>query len=692
MRQVLGALLWVGLLVFSLLDLPYLNLLAFVQMVPILFVLLYSVKFPKGLLFFSVLMLTFQVYNGMIGYSWWLALGVMLIASLSITTYFWVVWYFLHRQRADAVLGYFWLAFGWVGMEYLLLLGNVPLTLGLSQHRFIPFIQSASLLGIPFTSFLVVIINYLIFFLCQGFISKFHIRHIFIGFISLALLLGLNLSYGYWVMQQTEVGESLPLRIGVIQPDIKPRQYDYMFEREGFETVRNKLTKMVAEFGTSGVDVIVWPEVGTDTWLFRNPVEKNTISKLAIATKAMLVLGSMDRSTAGEETNSIFYVSPEGNVVNKYDKILHIPFVESHFGSRRVIPKVIVPNSTYTISGLICFESVFAGIARKIANAGNDLILVLSNDAYFHNSLISWLHSYYSVFRAVETGRPVLRVANNGVSELINANGMIVKRLPVATDTTGIFEISPGGGTTLFLITGNVFAWVCIFVLVVSLGIVFTSRLSPSNTITTQNLSSSVTPSTYRVYIYGSLMIVSCLAIWIGQVELGQRLVYSSPHFRSHISDLLYHKSFNPDYQHRVDTYYKQQTVYSCGPAAMSYLLSRFGFYRFSENQLMELTNSTKASGTNMAAIVKGFGKIGLSARAMQMNYAALQKQKMPLMAYLYKHFVVVKDVGFLGVTFYDPLYGAHYRLTPQEFDKYWEGYVITVSTKEVSLTNGAKI
>ena len=64
------------------------------------------------------------------------------------------------------------------------------------------------------------------------------------------------------------------------------------------------------------------------------------------------------------------------------------------------------------VSGIICFESVFSGLTRKNSRMGSDISFILSNDVYFKNSLLAGLHYYFSVFRAIETGRPVVRVTS----------------------------------------------------------------------------------------------------------------------------------------------------------------------------------------------------------------------------------------------------------------------------------------
>jgi len=78
------------------------------------------------------------------------------------------------------------------------------------------------------------------------------------------------------------------------------------------------------------------------------------------------------------------------------------------------------------IGVLICFESIFPGLARKRVNQGAMVLVVATNDAWFGRSAGPYQHFAEAVLRAVETRRYVLRAANTGISGVIAPTGEIL--------------------------------------------------------------------------------------------------------------------------------------------------------------------------------------------------------------------------------------------------------------------------
>src|ERR1044072_9536885 len=91
------------------------------------------------------------------------------------------------------------------------------------------------------------------------------------------------------------------------------------------------------------------------------------------------------------------------------------------------------PGSNYTLMPVgdrkagvfICIESAYPGIARRLAHDGADLLINISNEGYLGPTAVMRQHLANVIFRAVENGRPVLRVTNTGISAQIDARGVI---------------------------------------------------------------------------------------------------------------------------------------------------------------------------------------------------------------------------------------------------------------------------
>ena len=103
---------------------------------------------------------------------------------------------------------------------------------------------------------------------------------------------------------------------------------------------------------------------------------------------------------------------------------------------------------------LICYEIIFSGKLNK--NKDNyDFILNISEDGWFGNSIGPIQHFSHSIFRSIEEGKDVLRVANNGISAHISLNGKVNKKLN--TTEKGSIEINSVSKAfpTFFSIYGN---------------------------------------------------------------------------------------------------------------------------------------------------------------------------------------------------------------------------------------------
>ena len=88
------------------------------------------------------------------------------------------------------------------------------------------------------------------------------------------------------------------------------------------------------------------------------------------------------------------------------------------------------------IGTLVCFESLFSGLARTMTAQGAEILLIASNDSWFENSAALYQHHAQAILRAVETGRYVLRVGNSGITSVISPVGEVLKTASVKETVT----------------------------------------------------------------------------------------------------------------------------------------------------------------------------------------------------------------------------------------------------------------
>ena len=169
--------------------------------------------------------------------------------------------------------------------------------------------------------------------------------------------------------------------------------------------------------------------------------------------------------------NSLALFNKNFELEDKYDKNKLVPFGEflpfekilSNFGLKKITygyksfsssndRNIINVNSTSFLP-VICYEIIFSGQLSN--NNDYDFILNISEDGWFGNSIGPFQHFSHSVFRSIEEGKDVLRVANNGISAHIKLNGTIEKQLN--STEKGSIEIDSISRAipTLFSVYGN---------------------------------------------------------------------------------------------------------------------------------------------------------------------------------------------------------------------------------------------
>ena len=92
-------------------------------------------------------------------------------------------------------------------------------------------------------------------------------------------------------------------------------------------------------------------------------------------------------------------------------------------GKKREIIKIKNQNFTLKILPLICYEIIYSGKLSK--NSNYDFIINISEDGWFGKSIGPRQHFDHSIFRAIESGKYILRSSNNGIAGIINPIGVV---------------------------------------------------------------------------------------------------------------------------------------------------------------------------------------------------------------------------------------------------------------------------
>ena len=126
------------------------------------------------------------------------------------------------------------------------------------------------------------------------------------------------------------------------------------------------------------------------------------------------------------------------------------------------------------IAPLICFEDTLGDLVRCFALRRAQLLITLTNDGWFGHTVASRQHAMNALFRAAETKLPLLRVANTGVTCVIDRHGRMTQVLSDVDGSTFLegvlfsqLSVPRDPVTTFYTKYGDWFSYVCLGVMVV---------------------------------------------------------------------------------------------------------------------------------------------------------------------------------------------------------------------------------
>ena len=187
------------------------------------------------------------------------------------------------------------------------------------------------------------------------------------------------------------------------------------------------------------VDLIVWPE--TSVYL---PIPLAQREIAAVAHGAHVIVGYQSISSNNQHFNTLGIISPTGDLEKEYHKSRLVPFGEylpfaglaALFGVQRdgfspgEGPSTLYLPGIGNIQPLICYDGIFPQFVGR-TDIRPDLLVLITNDAWFGQGQGPAQHFAQARARAIELGLPMVRVANRGVSTLIDGNGAYSSSLEV---------------------------------------------------------------------------------------------------------------------------------------------------------------------------------------------------------------------------------------------------------------------
>jgi apolipoprotein N-acyltransferase len=487
--------------------------LAWIGMVPLLWVLLDGDGQPRTQQPFFYGMVAGMFANGG-GFYWivgllqrfghlpWIAaapLFLLLIAYQALTFGLFAV--IVCRLRMHLGVKVTWLApLVWVACE-LCVPYVFPWYLSITQAWVPTVIQIADITGPLGVSFLLVLSNGALFDVLHAIGRAKPGRRLraFLGTPLLAVgTIVLCLAYGTVRIHQVDEARTRAekLRVGVVQANVGIHEKFVPGLREQQHALHLSLSQQLS---SQGADLILWPE-SSYPYAMPRPVPGDwpvgDRRKVQSGFQTPIVFGALtvDRKGAGDYDmfNTAIMLDKEGKAVGTFDKNFllifgeYLPFAHELDFLRRAIPEISnfsrgtetttfpidVRGKRYSLGPMICYEDIIPAFGRRLFADKNppNLMVNITNDAWFGATSEPYEHLALAVFRAVEHRVELVRAVNTGVSAFVDAAGRIYEKgpsvdpqlQPDAKPVTLIADMAllPPGG--LFQRIGETFGFLCL--------------------------------------------------------------------------------------------------------------------------------------------------------------------------------------------------------------------------------------
>lgn len=354
--------------------------------------------------------------------------------------------------------------------------------LGYSQYRCLPLLQLASVTGVYGLSFLVALTNAGI---ARGLVLAAQPRRA-----ALAAAVPLLLVVVVWLAGQARLDRlerepGQPLTVAVLQGNV-PQEQKWKAGRKAGAT--QHYASLARGLDRTDLDLVVFPETALPFFFSdsTNAEHRSAVESLARELNVPLLVGSLGGSWEEGIYNRAWLLDAAGQVAGTADKVHLVPFGEylpfaSIFRYLRGLTaesgaftpgqghRVLhLPGSEVPFGVFICYESIFPAITRALALGGAELLINTTNDAWFGRTAAPYQHFAMVAMRAAETGRPIVRAANTGISGLIAPSGRILHATGLFETTTITVEVTPRREQTLYTRYGDLLVLCCGVVLALS--------------------------------------------------------------------------------------------------------------------------------------------------------------------------------------------------------------------------------
>ncbi len=272
-----------------------------------------------------------------------------------------------------------------------------------------------------------------------------NIKKILIASLLSILILAVYIFGSYEINKNKNFINTLHTKINVkiISPN-----FDLAYGQSIYQ-IEDKIKKLIrySEPKNNEETLFIWPEGVFSGYSYKEIIIFKDLIKENFDKNHHIIFGvnKLDDNT-GSFFNSLLLVNNELEVVQQYNKQKLVPFGEfvpfesllNKFGFKKITEghgsfqkgneKNNIKFNLMNILPLICYEVIFTSLIQQ-ANPGTNLIVNISEDGWFGDTIGPDQHYVKSIFRAIENGTFLLRSANKGISAIVNNKGIVIKKL-----------------------------------------------------------------------------------------------------------------------------------------------------------------------------------------------------------------------------------------------------------------------
>jgi apolipoprotein N-acyltransferase len=347
---------------------------------------------------------------------------------------------------------YAWLGYAvmWAGLEVARTRGQMSFpwnNIGYTLGGHVKLIQVSSLVGIFGLSFIILVANLVVF---QAIYRRKFGKLAVIPLICLVLF-----GFGLFTLEEGPVPPTVTRAdVCLVQPSIKQtRKWDEKY----FHSVMRKTFSVIDTHDITNSDLVLMAETAVPAFLHRRPGIKKEIRRLAVGGNTDIVTGSLDFTTNDHPGrpfayfNSAFLFSRDtARPLKQYSKLNLVPFSE-RLPFDDIFPVLNYVNlgegdfcagkelmfwgKKFIYSPSICYEVVYPRFVRSVRKGGAELLVNITNDGWFGNSTAPYQHANICRFRAIESGIPIARCANSGISLFYDYKGRTIAKTELFSET-----------------------------------------------------------------------------------------------------------------------------------------------------------------------------------------------------------------------------------------------------------------